>query len=255
MRRAFTLIELLVTVSVIAVLIGILMPVLSAAKAASSTAISCRSLSQLAVAGRLYLTDHDNLFWPWEQSTATGEQYWFGFETWQSVAMPEGQKTCDYSKGPLGPYTMTSGGVKTDPTFLEYNSRLKPKFQNGNYGYGYNTVLSGSNSHPHNALQVTQPSQMIVFATCAQINDFEAPATPANPMIEEFYYIYDPDTQPPPQPTAHFRHGGNALAAFLDGSVRSLSMATDMKPGSQDMRIPSANIGTFNSSLVKQAGW
>jgi len=82
------------------------------------------------------------------------------------------------------------------------------------------------------------------------VNTFEAPASPSNPMIEEFYIISDTET------TAHFRHGtGDALAAFLDGSVRALSMATDMQPGSQDMRIPSANIGQFNSSYVRQAGW
>jgi len=88
-----------------------------------------------------------------------------------------------------------------------------------------------------------------VFATCAQVNTFEAPASPGNPMIEEFYLISDTEQ------TAHFRHDGDALAAFLDGSVRALSMATDMKPGSQDMRMPSANIGEFNPTYVRQAGW
>jgi len=32
-------------------------------------------------------------------------------------------------------------------------------------------------------------------------------------------------------------------------------MDTDMQPGSQDMRIPSANIGMLNTSYVRQAGW
>jgi prepilin-type processing-associated H-X9-DG protein len=127
---------------------------------------------------------------------------------------------------------------------------LKPKYQNGNYGYGYNTVLAAdSTGKPRNALQVVLPSQMVVFATCAQVNTFQAPATAKNPMVEEFYMISDTQT------TAHFRHGRNAMAAFLDGSVRSLSMDADMQPGSQDMRIPSANIGCFNTNYVRQQGW
>jgi hypothetical protein len=81
------------------------------------------------------------------------------------------------------------------------------------------------------------------------VNTFESPASPNNPMIEEFYLINDT------QVTAHFRHGRHALAAFLDGSVRALSMDTDMQPGSQDMRIPSADIGILNTSYVRQAGW
>ena len=251
MKRAFTLIELLVVVAVIAMLASLLMPVLTQAKIASARAISCRSLSELMVGGRLYLNDHDNLFWPYEQAVPGGAQWWFGFETSASLGMPEGQRTCDYSQGPLGPYVIASGGIKTDPALLQYSPRLKPKYQDGNYGYGYNTVLAyGPTGQPRNALQVLAPSQMIVFATCAQVNTFESPATPANPMIEEFYMISDTQT------TAHFRHGGGqALAAFLDGSVRSLSMDDDMLPGSLDMRIPSANIGRFKTSYVRQAGW
>jgi len=250
MKKAFTLTELLVVITIVAILIGLLFPVLSAVKVSSARAISAQSLHQLMLGGLLYLKDNSNTFWPYEQFTATGTQWWFGFETWQSIGMPEGQRTCDYSQGPLGPYVMTSGGVKTDPAFLQYSPRLKPKYQNGNYGYGYNTVLAAdSNGIPRNALQVVQPAEMVVFATCAQVNTFEAPASATNPMIEEFYMINDT------QVTAHFRHGRNALAAFLDGSVRALSMDTDMQPGSQDMRIPSANIGMLNTSYVRQAGW
>ena len=54
-------------------------------------------------------------------------------------------------------------------------------------------------------------------------------------MVEEFYMIDDTQT------TVHFRLGGKALAAFLDGSVREMEMA----PGTQDTRMPTANIGRF----------
>lgn len=250
MKKAFTLVELLVVIVIIAVLAGILLSVVSRVKVASAEAISARSLSQLMVGGIAYLADHSNTFWPYEQAVTGGAQWWFGFETSASLRMPEGQRTCDYSRGPLGPYVIASGGIKTDPALLQYSPRLKPKYQDGNYGYGYNTVLAAdSTGAPRNALQVNLPSQMVVFATCAQVNTFEAPASPTNPMVEEFYMISDT------QITAHFRHGRNALAAFLDGSVRSLSMDADMLPGSQDMRIPSANIGCFNTSYVRQQGW
>lgn len=167
--------------------------------------------------------------------------------------MPEGQRTVDYSLGPLGPYASASGGVKTDPAFLQYAPRLKPKYSNGNYGYGYNTVLSvdssGTTSKPRTSLQVANHSQMVVFATCAQVNAFQAPASVNNPMIEEFYMVNDTQT------TVHFRHGRKALAAFLDGSVRELDMTLDMVPGSQDMRIPSANIGRLQPAYFKQSDW
>jgi prepilin-type N-terminal cleavage/methylation domain-containing protein/prepilin-type processing-associated H-X9-DG protein len=256
MKKAFTLIELLVVVAIVATLLALLMPAVSRAKVSSARAISAHSLMQLNVAGRLYLNDHDNYFWPYEQIVpGKGAQWWFGFETSASLKAPEGQRTCDYSQGPLGPYAITAGGVKEDPAFLQY-PHLKLKYQDGNYGYGYNDLLATdltkgtAASHPaHNALQVTHPSQLIVFATCAQVNTFELPASPGNPMIEDFYMVDNT------QVTAHFRHGNQALAAFLDGSVQSLSMATDMQPGTQDMRMPSANIGRFKDTYMTQPGW
>jgi prepilin-type N-terminal cleavage/methylation domain-containing protein len=249
-KKAFTLIELLVAITIIAILSGLLMTALSRSKIASARAISAHSLSQLITAAQFYLKDNDNTFWPYRQSVSGGVQWWFGFETTASSKMAEGKRTCDYSKGPLGPYASASGGIKTDPAFLAFAPRLKPKYQNGNYGYGYNVELvADSTGAPRNAMSVEDPSRMIVFATCAQVNTFQAPASAKKPMVEEFYLL------DPTQKTMHFRHGRDALAAFLDGSVRPVSMDQDMQPGSQDMRMPSANIGMIKSSYLKQDGW
>jgi len=246
-KKAFTLIELLVVVAIIGILTALLVPAVAASRAASSRAISAHSLHQLILAGHCYLGEHNNKFWDYRKSDASqNTQWWYGYETASSMAMPEGQRTVDYSKGPLGPYSSASSGIKEDPAFLQYGPRLKPKYINGNYGYGYNTVLVGRNS-----LQVNNFSQMVVFATCAWVNVIQAPASASNPMIEEFYLI----DNSPYYSTVHFRHGRKALAAFLDGSVRELDMDSDMQPGSQDMKMPLANIGRLKTTYLKQSDW
>jgi len=61
-RKAFTLIELLVVMAIIALLIGILSPVLTQVRRQGRT-LKCRSnLRQYGIAGRLYINDNDELF-------------------------------------------------------------------------------------------------------------------------------------------------------------------------------------------------
>ena len=186
-RRGFTLLELLVVVAIVAALAALLLPVYSATKAAGSKAIGAHSLHVLAVAGTLYLNDNNHQFWAYSQYPVDGGTvWWFGWESNASrFSTPEGQRILDLTRGPLGPYAIAAGGVKTDPAFLAYHPRLKPKYQNGNYGYGYNTLLVGQNS-----LRFSHPGDVVMFATT----------------------------------TVHFRDGGLAMVVCLDGGMRELPM-------------------------------
>lgn len=240
-RDGFTLVELLTVVTLIAMLAALMLPVVSRMKASSSRAVSAHSLRQLIVAGHTYLGEHDNVFWKWAESTGDGVQWWWGWESSASLKKPEGEREIDYARGPLGPYLITAGGVKTDPGFLAFDSRLKPKYRNGNFGYGYNTVLAFDDvpwrqkGVPRHALQAERPGEVVVFATSAQVNTFQRPATAKSPMIEEFYMINEREV------SVHFRHGGKAMVAFLDGNVREV----EMDPATLDSRFPEARVGRF----------
>ena len=60
--KGFTLIELLVVISIIALLISILLPALSAAREASRTVACASNLKQLGLANALYQNDFDQYF-------------------------------------------------------------------------------------------------------------------------------------------------------------------------------------------------
>lgn len=87
---------------------------------------------------------------------------------------------------------------------------------------------------------VRAPSECAVFADCAQVNDFQAPASPDHPLLEEFHYF---DLE---GPTVHFRHGLRAEAWFVDGHVAGHPPAA----GSEDPRLPSAHVARLPASLI-----
>jgi prepilin-type N-terminal cleavage/methylation domain-containing protein len=234
----FTLIELLVVICIVAVLVAMAFPVFQKVRLTSWRAASTHTLQQLSTAGAAYRADHDGEFWRYREPLPDGTAWWFGFESSSNAGAGEGNRKLDLARGPLGPYVMASSGVKSDPAFASLGKTHKPKFANGTYGFGYNGLLGGGSlgSAPVARMsQFTQLTKVVVFATSAQVNTFQSPATAKNPMIEEFYLIDATQT------TVHFRYGGKALAAMLDGSIAELPMDRT----TVDKRMPSAKIGRF----------
>jgi prepilin-type N-terminal cleavage/methylation domain-containing protein len=69
--HAFTLIELLVVIAVIAILAGILLPVLARAKVQAQRTVCLSNLKQIGVGMRLWADDNDSKF-PWKVPQAQG---------------------------------------------------------------------------------------------------------------------------------------------------------------------------------------
>lgn len=206
----------------------------------SSLATSANNIRQLAAGGAGYLADHQYRYWKFREDSAAGTHWWWGFESRSSQQAGEGNRRFDPEDGPLGGYI--PAGSRPDPSFALHQSALKPKYRSGYIGVGYNVVLGGGffgtrakPVTPMSYWELENPSRVVVFATSAQVNTFQRPASPSRPMIEEFYGLDDRET------TVHFRHHGKAMVAFADGSVGFLPI----DESTRDPRMPDANVGRF----------
>ena len=224
----FTLLELLVVMTIVAILATLSVQGISRMRAVAQGATCANSLRQLGMANSLYLSEHENKMYAYSQVVTGGRLWYFGYETQGSMMSAEGDRYIDVTKSPLYPYVHQVGGVEVCPAFPYGQAIWKPKYDRASWGFGLNTMIANKN-----VLTIKDPSQVILFGDCAQVNTFQAPASAHHPMIEEFYMIDSND------PTIHFRHGGYANILFLDGHVEKFTMY----PGTLDTRLPSVEVG------------
>jgi prepilin-type N-terminal cleavage/methylation domain-containing protein len=244
--RAFTLIELMAVMVILGVLMTVLAPAALAVRRHTTLATSSSALRQLSLAAQSYLFENNGKFFTSRERLPDGDQWWFGFES-SSGPKTEGQRILDKSKGPLGPYIADSAGTVPDFAFTSMGSSFKPKFKNGYFGFGVNTELTGGptgqqTSKLRQVNQLERSGQIALFATCAQINTFQAPASGKNPMLEEFYFFNTTDCAN----TIHFRHAGSAIVAFTDGSQREV-LGDRL---SFNSRLPSACVGRLPRAMI-----
>jgi prepilin-type processing-associated H-X9-DG protein/prepilin-type N-terminal cleavage/methylation domain-containing protein len=247
-QSAFTLIELLVSIAVIAILAAMILPELSRARQCAWRAQCTGNLRQLGVATQLYWGDYQqNCFRYILSTTNYGSIYWFGWiAPWGSA--PEGQRAYDLSLGALHPY-ISDSRVRICPALNYALAQFKFKADGEVFSYGYNFYLSAAlNQFPISAATIRHPTETVLFADSAQVNDFQPPASSSNPMLEEWYYV-DLETNytsPFNYPNGHFRHNQKANVVFCDGHV-SLEKPVS---GSIDMRLPNQYVGQLRPEIL-----
>ena len=207
---------------------------------ASAKRIQCVSnLRQLSLATHLYWDDNNgNCFRYGGTPKDGGQLYWFG---WVGAGA-EGARAFDAGQGTLYSY-LHGRGVESCPALSDFLFRFKLKASGATVGFGYNLFLSAAPAAPPiRTSRILHSWETALFADAAQVNTWQAPASPENPMLEEWYYVDDSIEQP----NGHFRHQQRANVVFCDGHVAVEKWVT----ASLDPRLPSQCVARLREEIL-----
>ncbi len=134
--RGFTLIELLVVVSIVALLIGLLLPTLHSARRRAWRVGCSSNVRQIALANVAHASDGEGRFVAGAADFVENLQRWHG-------ARDSVQERFESSRGPLAEYLGPGGAVRDCPEFVVDGSEPGADFEAGAGGYGYNNAFVG----------------------------------------------------------------------------------------------------------------
>ena len=210
-------------VASIALLIGLLLPVLGGARGAARGSVCLSNLRQTTTTLRLYAADHDDRAVTHSQNHPAGRLWWFGLELTGAGGGGGGGggggRPLDPTASPLAPYA--GGDLHAGlacPDFPADDPRFVAKFDRRSAHYGYNGGLVWPfpvGAQPHRLDEVVQPTAVLAFADAVH-QDFGD-------------VFYEPHSLAYRRPgrvagTTHFRHANTtAQLSYLDGHAAAIT--------------------------------
>lgn len=243
-RGAFTLIELLVVIAIIAILIGILMPSLSAARQSAQAGKCLANLRSIAQSSVLYLDRSDGWFAPFRLKTVDGATYVNKY----SREKPRWQWFLGLDLGPIiqpptdsnAPWGDSVSRQMTNEYFVCPSLRgpYTRDVRNGAYGYNYQYLGNSRTDTASPEFDHFPVSENQIRATSLTV--LVADSRGAEPDHGKHSYTLDPPRLASERNAKRFgpggsdgsiqhspaeaRHRGKASVAFVDGHAEPMTL-------------------------------
>jgi prepilin-type processing-associated H-X9-DG protein/prepilin-type N-terminal cleavage/methylation domain-containing protein len=213
--RAFTLVELLVVIGIIALLIGMLLPSLNAARQSARTVQCLSNLRQMVISAHLYVNANKGSY-PISMYTVTEGARKIEY-VWDFT------RTIDGAVITISPGLLWSGQTNVQiqqcPSFDGKSNTADDPYT----GYNYNTSYVGGEQvgpgvyhPPARASRIRQSAETVVFGDGQYVSG-------ANKFMRAPYYnLPGEPTVPRWAGTQGFRHRNQTNAAFADGHAETM---------------------------------
>jgi prepilin-type processing-associated H-X9-DG protein len=249
--RYFSLTDLLVILAVLSIISAITIPAFRAVREKMKTSICRDSILKITRANILYSSDFKHY-----APAAIGNIFrWHGIRKDRTFS-----SNFDIEKGPLYPYFGADKHIRTCPVMAEMVDNSIPACEKGGWGYGYNKNIGSKRYFSKHDFwepecedsgvavnEVKTPSQTIMFTDTATRVDSSGEIY-LEGKIAEYAFCNSPEIinkgKPQwatPEPSIHFRHGGHAVCAWVDGHISLEKMSFSKENWGED------NIGFFGS--------
>jgi prepilin-type N-terminal cleavage/methylation domain-containing protein/prepilin-type processing-associated H-X9-DG protein len=238
-QRGLTLTELLVVMGLIAVLISLLIPVVSKARAAARATTCLSNLRQMGTAWTMYTAEYRGCLLPYVWNTpTTPDVAWSGY--WpgaldafnvrgESLLCPSANEPIDVAprRGYGNAIRAWTGKYSSNGTAIKLNAET---YRNGSYGYNRYMTAGGGQGVDGNAVRLTAVqniSDTPLFMDCAYADvepDNGEEAAPVEPPPDLQGGSVTPGT-PEHWKITIARHGVAINVCMADGSVRRTPLA------------------------------
>ena len=255
--NAFTLVELLVVIAIIALLMGMLLPVLNRAREAGRSIMCASNLRSISMAGTIYAFENDGSLPPYRMRRAKPADPDSSYVNRYGRVKPRWQWFFNHGIGPVidpSPYVHgTDDTFGDDDTLIMTNDYFMcPSFRsefdrrdirNGSYGYNYqylgNPRLTEDGTHSRNfpvyTINIRRQSETIIVADSRGGNignrshgkhsyTMDPPKIARSVNANGFGYNEIGSDITKQHSPAEARHSGKVNVSFLDGHVEKLSL-------------------------------
>lgn len=215
-RAGVSLLELLVVISIVALLIGILIPSLRLARARAQRAECGSNLRQLGFANIAYGNEHGGRLAPGASKFLKNLDRWHGHrDSVYERFVPKG--------GALSPFLDPNGAVRECPTFEPDRSQAGDDFEAGSGGYGYNNAFLGVDERGGDArgvriADIARPIDAVMFVDAAFAASFPSFRLIEYSFAEAVFQRGSNETKHL-DASLHFRHEGEVNVEWADGHV------------------------------------